>query len=248
MKAIVLAGGYAKRMWPLTKDRPKPLLPVGGRPMIDHVMDRLLNIGSIDTVYITTNRKFEGVFSEWLSGKEFPIPVRLVVEDTAAEEEKLGSIGAMRHIIQKEGIDDDVLCMGGDNLLEDHLRDFVRFFREQGTTVFGLWEMDSGDLCKFGIACLDDQGRVVHFEEKPPQPKSRFVSTAVYAIPRGELGLISEYLSGKNNPDAFGHFISWLYSRTPVYGFVFRNKWFDIGSIEAYESANRHMLDRQINS
>ena len=244
MKAIILAGGYAKRMWPLTRDRPKPLLPVGGLPMIEHVMEKLLAIAQIDTIYITTNKRFEGVFNEWLQGKDYPRDVRLVVEETTSEEEKLGSIGAMKHIIEKEGIDDDVLCMGGDNLLEDGLLGFVDFFKSMGTTVFGLWEMEGGDLCKFGVACLDDSGKVVHFEEKPAEPRSSLVSTAVYAIPRSELRLINEYMAGKNNPDAFGHFISWLYSRSPVHGYVFRDKWFDIGSREDYQEANRHMEEK----
>ncbi len=245
MKAIVMAGGFAKRMWPLTQDRPKPLLPVGGRPMIEHVIGKLLEISSISTIYITTNRKFEKAFSEWLEGKDYPSKVRLVVEDTSSEEEKLGSVGALNHIIDREGIDDDVLCMGGDNLLTDSLHGFIEFFRSHGSTVFGLHEMQAGNLCKFGIACLDSSGKVVDFEEKPEKPRSNLVSTAVYAIPRSELALVREYLSGSNNPDAFGYFISWLYSRIPVFGFVFRNRWFDIGSHETYEEANRHM-ERQL--
>jgi glucose-1-phosphate thymidylyltransferase len=241
MKAIIMAGGFAKRMWPLTLEKPKPLLPVGGRPIIEHVLDRLIGIPSIEIIYITTNRKFERVFGEWLDGKDCGKEIRLVVEDTSSEEEKLGSIGALNHIIEREGIDDDVLCVGGDNLLTDSLHGFMEFFRNQGKTVFGLHEMQSGDLCKFGIACIDESGKVVDFEEKPEKPRSNLVSTAVYAIPRQELGLIKEYLDGSNNPDAFGYFISWLYTRTPVYGFVFRNKWFDIGSHEAYEEASKHM-------
>ncbi len=242
MKAIILAGGFAKRMWPLTLERPKPLLPVAGRPVIEHLLDKLVQIGEIDTIYITTNKRFEPAFREWLGSAGHERDIRLVIEDTSSEEEKLGSIGAMKHIIDKEGIDDDVLCVGGDNLLEDGFHGFLEFFRKQDSMVFGLHEMqDSSNLSRYGITSIDKANRVVDFEEKPEQPKSNLVSTAVYAIPRGGLGLIDEYLSGMNNPDAFGHFISWLHKRSPVFGFVFRNRWFDIGSLETYQKANEFM-------
>jgi glucose-1-phosphate thymidylyltransferase len=243
MKAIILAGGYAKRMWPLTLERPKPLLPVAGRPVIEHLMDKLLGIMEIHTIYITTNRRFEGAFREWLEAAGYERDIRLVIEDTLAEEEKLGSVGAMQHIIDKEGIDDDVLCIAGDNLFQDNLHAFLEFFRQHKTTVFGLYEFpDSSLLSRYGITSIDDTGRVLDFEEKPEQPKSNLVSTGIYAIPRGELRTIHEYLKAGNNADTFGQFISWLHRRSPVHGFVFRNKWFDIGSFEAYREANELTL------
>lgn len=241
MKAIILAGGFAKRMWPLTMERPKPLLPVAGRPMIEHVLDKLRGISDIHTIYITTNKRFEHAFREWLDGTDYKRDIRLVIEDTSSEEEKLGSVGALKHVIDKEVIDDDILCVAGDNLLEDNLHAFLESFRSRENIVFGLHEMKEGDLSKFGIACIDDNCRVVKFEEKPEQPKSNLVSTAIYAIPRKDIGLISEYLRGKNNPDTVGYFISWLHATEPVYGFIFRNKWFDIGSFESYREANEYM-------
>lgn len=245
MKAIILAGGYAKRMWPLTLERPKPLLPVAGRPVIEYVMEKVLDIGDIGTIYITTNRRFEGAFREWLDRAGYGRDIRLVVEDTAAEEEKLGSVGAMKHIIDREGIDDDVLCVAGDNILQESLHGFLGFFRRKGTLTFGLYEMrDSTHLSKYGITSMDGAGRIVDFEEKPERPKSNLVSTGIYAIPRGELGLIHEYMSGGNNPDTFGHFISWLHRRSPVHGFVFRGSWFDIGSLEVYREAERQFSEQ----
>jgi glucose-1-phosphate thymidylyltransferase len=249
MKAIILAGGYARRMWPLTMDRPKPLLPVAGRPVIEYVMDRLLAIDEIATIYITTNRRFEGAFREWLKSKNYDRNIRLVVEETRAEGEKLGSIGAMQHIIDRESIDDDVLCIAGDNLFQDSLHSFLEFFRGRGTLTFGLYEMgDSSLLSRYGITSIDDAGRVLDFEEKPDKPRSNLVSTGIYAIPRGELGVIHEYMSGGNNPDTFGHFISWLHKRSPVHGFIFRNRWIDIGSIETYREADRLLSQESRNA
>lgn len=244
MKAIIMAGGFAKRMWPLTMKTPKPLLPVAGKPMIEYLLEKLVRVGEISTIYITTNQRFESAFRIWIENKDFKKDVRLVIEKAETENEKLGSIGAVNHIIEKEGIDDDILCLAGDNILEDELIPFVSFFKDRGTTVFGLNEKSGGNLCKFGIACTDEYGRVVDFAEKPDNPKSNLVSTAIYAIPRASLTLFRDYLSEKNNPDAFGHFISWLYTREPVFGFVFRNKWFDIGSFEGYQEANKHIHEK----
>ena len=239
MKAIILAGGFAKRMWPITKKLPKPLLPVAGKPMIEHILNKLETL-NLSTIYITTNKKFAPLFQEFLDEKNFSSDVRLFVEDHDSEEKKLGSIGAVHNLIKNEQIDDDVLCVAGDNLLDDEMVDFFKFF-SCGETIFGLHEMNEGDLSKFGIACIDSDYKVVSFEEKPAHPKSNLVSTAIYAIPRKNIPLISQYLSENNSPDAFGNFISWLFKKAPVYGFVFKNKWFDIGSVEGYKEANEYM-------
>ena len=241
MKAIILAGGFAKRMWPLTQDRPKPLLLVAGKPMIEHVIEKLLPIKQIHTIYITTNKRFGHAFQEWLDGQDYDRDIRLVIEEAKSEDEKLGSIGAMKNIIQQERIDDDILCVAGDNLLEDHLHGFLEFFDRQASTVFGLHEKTTGDLTKYGIACVDGNFRVTDFEEKPQDPKSNLVSTAIYAIPRNCLCLIDEYLDEKRNPDAFGHFIAWLHEKSPCYGFTFQQNWFDIGSFENLQKANQYM-------
>jgi glucose-1-phosphate thymidylyltransferase len=239
MKAIILAGGFAKRMWPLTRDRPKPLLPVSGRPVIEYVLEKLKPLDDVRTVYITTNRKFEPHFREWLDSFEYPKEIRLVIEDTSAEEEKLGSIGAMKHLLDNERIDDDIICLAGDNLFQDSLDDLIGQFRSQNTMVFGLWEMaDRSSLSRFGVASVDGSGLVTDFEEKPEHPKSNLVSTGIYIIPRSSLGLINQYLEGMNNPDTFGFFLTWLYKRQPVHAHVFRNPWFDIGSLEGYKEAD----------
>ena len=124
----------------------------------------------------------------------------------------------------------------------DNLHAFLEFFRQHKTTIFGLYEFpDSTLLSRYGITSIDDAGRVLDFEEKPEQPKSNLVSTGIYAIPRCELSTIHEYLKGGNSPDTLGHFISWLHKKSPVHGFVFRNRWFDIGSFETYREANEFM-------
>ena len=241
MKAVILAGGFASRMWPLTKDIPKALLPVAGKPIIEYCIEKLLAIRSIETVYITTNKHFESYFQEWFETKHFERDVRLIVEEHSKEEEKPGSIGALKGLLDMERIDDDIIYMAGDNLLDDDLKGFYEFFRNKNQIVFGLHKMVAGELCKFGIACIDETGKVEDFEEKPENPKSDLVSTAIYALPREHLNLVNEYIEKKHNPDTPGFFISWLYTKVPTYGFVFHNKWFDIGSFASYREANEYM-------
>jgi glucose-1-phosphate thymidylyltransferase len=245
MKAIILAGGFAKRMWPLTLEKPKPLLPVAGKPMIEHVLEKVLPIEGIDQIYITTNKKFEPVFREWLEASASREKIQLFIEETGSEEEKLGSIGALNHILEREGIDDDVLVLAGDNLFQDQFQGLLDFFKEKGTMVFGLHELENHTLLpKMGIVSIDNSGKVTEFEEKPESPKSNLVSTALYLIPRNQLPLIREYIQAGENPDTFGHLMSWLHKRIPIHGFVFKNKWIDIGSMEAYDEANGLIKNR----
>ena len=232
MKAVILAGGFAKRMWPLTRDRPKVLLPLAGRPMLEHVLEKVEQLEGIDRIFITTNSKFEAQFREWLSGFGSGKGVEIVVEPPVREEEKLGSIGALRNIIESENLDDDLLIIGGDNLFGFSLADFVDYYREKGGPVFALYDMGDPERVRgrFGVPVLGHGNRIVGFQEKPQEPRSTFVSTAVYLLPRSVLPMVSEYLDSGNNPDAFGFFIAWLHKRLDVFGFVSREKWFDIGS------------------
>ncbi|RLJ05484.1 MAG: nucleotidyltransferase family protein [Candidatus Aenigmatarchaeota archaeon] len=241
MKAIILAGGFAKRMWPLTKDYPKVLLPVKGRPVIEHIMEKLENLSDIDSVHVSTNQRFEKDFREWINrfSEKTNKKINLVVEPARKEEEKLGSIGALKFFIEKEGIDDDLLIVGGDNLFGFSLEDFVNFFKEKRTPVMAFFDMENPEKVrgKYGVCVLDEHGKVIEFQEKPDSPKSTLASTAVYLFPKEMLNMIHEYIEGKNNPDALGFFIEWLKDKTTVHGFTFKEKWFDIGTHETYQEA-----------
>jgi glucose-1-phosphate thymidylyltransferase len=242
MKAIILAGGFGRRMWPLTLERPKCLLTVGGKPVIEHVTEKLLNINEIHTIYITVNKLFEDAFREWLNSQGYNRDIRLVVEESLKNDEKLGSLGAIKHLIDREAIDDDILCVAGDNIFQDNLHSFLEFFKQQNKFICGLYEMDKAEeLTGYGISILDDSGMITDFEEKPENPKSNLVSTGIYAIPRNVLQQIQEYMKAGHNPDAFGYFISWLHKKTSVSGFVFKNKWFDIGSFETLRKADEFL-------
>ncbi|MFH1610052.1 MAG: sugar phosphate nucleotidyltransferase [Candidatus Bipolaricaulota bacterium] len=234
MRAVVLAGGYAKRLWPITLDRPKPLLPVAGRPLLDWIMDR---IPAGSPPLLSVNRRFAQAFADWARGR----PVELVVEETRSEEEKLGSMGALGYVVERTGVDDDLLVIGGDNLFEAELGGFVEAFR--GQTIVALHDLaDPAEArLRYGVAVVEE-GRVVGFQEKPRVPRSALVSTACFLFPRHVLPLFREYLvSAEAGHDTPGYFLEWLLLREPIEPFMLDGGWYDIGNRETYIEANlRH--------
>ena len=241
MKAVVLAGGYATRLWPITKHRPKMFLPVGETTVIDRIFDQLERDDRIETVYVSTNERFAGDFEEYLDGSGFEKPV-LSVEETSEEDEKFGVVGALAQLVDREGVDDDLLVVAGDNLVGFDLRDFIDHFEDHGTATLAAYDVGSREKAKsYGLVELDGE-RVVDFQEKPEDPRSTLVSIACYALPRESIRF-REYLSDDNNPDEPGWFVQWLQSHEPVHAFTFEDAWYDIGTPESYLEAVRWALD-----
>jgi len=235
MKAVVLAGGYATRLWPITKHRPKMFLPVGETTVIDRIFDQLEHDDRVDTVYVSTNERFAGDFEEYLDGSDFEKPV-LSVEQTTEEDEKFGVVGALAQLVEREGVDDDLLVVAGDNLMGFDLRDFLDHFEDHGTATLAAYDVGSLEKAtSYGLVALED-GRVVDFQEKPDEPKSTLVSIACYALPRASLRF-REYLADDNNPDEPGWFVQWLQSQEPVHAFTFEDAWYDIGAPDSYLEA-----------
>lgn len=245
MKCMILAGGFAKRMWPLTMDFPKALLPVAGKPVIDHILDRLGSIDELDEIHVSTNRKFEQIFRKWMKerGPKGDKKLVLIVEPALKEEEKFGSIKAIDYFIRQNNINEDILIIGGDNLFRFDIADFLRFSHEKKAPVVAFFDIGDTEKVreKFGVCVLDEEGKITEFQEKPKEPKSTLVSTCIYHFNRPSLGMVSRYLSDRNNPDSPGYFIDWLSQKTPVYGFVSKEKWYDIGSQETYRQADREL-------
>ncbi len=240
-----MAGGFAKRMWPLTTGRPKPLLIISGKPIIEHIIENLENISTIDKIFITTNKKFEEHFRNWIKTSKLDGKLKLVIEPSTKDEEKKGSVGSLEYLIETEKIDEDLIVVAGDNLFDFRLKDLVNYYHQKKNTVIAFYDIQNKDTAKrFGVGDLDKDDRLADFIEKPENPKSTFVSTGCYIFPKHALDLISTYLQDKNNADAPGYFISWLYKRLPVYGFRFKGKWYDIGSFEAYLEAEKEYKKR----
>lgn len=242
MKALLLAGGFAKRLWPLTKDKPKPLLEVGGKLIIDYSIERLEGIKEVDEIIISTNAKFEDVFEKYIKKCKSSKKVSLVIEETHSEGEKLGSIGGLAFVLKHKRIDDDLLIIGADNIFEFDLKKFIEFYKKKKKKIsIALHDLKDKEKVKgrYGVCVLDNE-KIAEFQEKPEEPKSALASTACYIFSRNHLKLVFKYLEEGNNPDAIGFLITWLVKETDIYGFVFREEWFDIGSFEALEEADKY--------
>jgi glucose-1-phosphate thymidylyltransferase len=239
MKAVILAAGYATRLYPLTLGRPKALLPVGGRPMVEHLLVQLAGVDGLDAIYLVTNSKFAGVFREWASAWDGQA-VQIVDDGTADEESKLGAIGDLDLTIRSAAIDDDLLVLAGDNLFSESLAPFAEFGRAKRAPALGVYDVGDLDaIRRYNAIELDEDDRLRYFEEKPEHPRSTLTGIALYFYPRESLGLVREYLEAGNNPDQPGRFVEWLYPRTPVYAWRVPGRWYDIGSAETLAEADQ---------
>ncbi|MGH3071327.1 MAG: nucleotidyltransferase family protein [Gaiellaceae bacterium] len=241
----MLAGGYATRLRPLTNDLSKCLLPVGGKPMVDWILERIRGVAEIDAVHVVTNSRFADAFQRWASSKD-----GVVVHDdgTTSNDDRLGAIGDVAFTLREAGIgDDDVIVIAGDNLFEYDLQDYVDFWREKG--VAGAVAIrDVGDLrlaSQYGVVALDADDRVTEFVEKPAEPKSTLCATATYIYHREHLPLVERYLAEGNAPDQSGSFFEWLRAREPVYGYRFEGFWLDIGDKEQLLAADNMLRQAQ---
>jgi len=236
MKAVVLAGGYATRLWPITKHRPKMFLPVGDTTVIDRIFEDLESDDRIDEVFVSTNERFADEFRDHLAESPFEKPT-LSVEDTTGEDEKFGVMGALAQLVEREGVDDDLVVIAGDNLISFDVSEFVDFFAEKNSPTIAAYDVGSYERAKsYGLVELDGD-EVIDFQEKPADPNSTLVSIACYAYPREVVHEIDTYLAEDGNPDEPGWFVQWLQGRQPVYAYTFEGAWFDIGTPESYLDA-----------
>jgi glucose-1-phosphate thymidylyltransferase len=243
MKVIILAAGYATRLYPLTLTKPKPLLPVAGKPMIDYVLDNLAPIGGIDRVIIVTNAKFADQFQKWADdyrATKARLDFTIVNDGSTDDTNKLGAIGDLNLVIDREKIDDDVIVVAGDNLFSEPLPGFGKFCLEKNAPVLAVYDVGSlEDIKKYNAITFDASGKITFFEEKPKQPTSTVTGIALYFYPKKMIPLIKQYIAEGNNPDQPGRLVQWLYPRTPVYVWNVPGVWYDIGSKETLEEASR---------
>jgi len=243
VNVLLLAAGYAMRLRPLTIETAKPLLPVGGRPMIDWIVDRVEEAGEIGEIHVVTNAVYAESFERWA-------PERGVVvhnDRTTTNENRLGAIGDIRYAVEHGGLaDDDLLVIAADNLFEFSLADYIAFWSEEGGSALAVHRLADPSLASlYGVVELDGNHRVVGLEEKPDEPKSDLVSTATYLFSAEHLGLIDRYLAEGNQPDPPGRFLIWLLEREPVFGYRFAEEWLDIGDPRQLLEADNRYRARQ---
>lgn len=242
MNVIILAAGYATRLYPLTLDKAKPLLEVGGRPMIEWVADNLADVPEVEAIYIVTNDKFANDFRAWADryqDRQRKFNLQIVNDGSKSDDDKLGAIGDINFVITRENLaQNDLLIIAGDNLFSESLRDFVNYAKK---TVATVAVYDVGDLeaiKKYGNITIDSNNVITHFEEKPEKPRSTLAALAIYYYSPEVVSLLTTYLAAGNNPDQPGRFVEWLHQRKPVKAFQIKGKWLDIGSKETLEEAN----------
>jgi glucose-1-phosphate thymidylyltransferase len=243
MKAIILAGGFAKRMWPLTLDRPKPLLPIGNGFILDFVVEKIISVKTIDEIIISTNKRFEAKFQEWIKERGHH-NITVFPEPSFKEEEKLGPVKALEMIL-RDSLPDEYLITAGDNLFSLDITKMVLFYHNVKSSIVALYKIGSKQLAKqYACVELDANSRIVGFEEKPKKPRSLLISTGIYLLPWSSFSKIGLYINEGNPPDPIGRFIGWLATHESVYGFKFSGYWYDIGSLESYRAAQEDFKSR----
>ncbi len=237
MKAVVLAAGYATRLYPLTLDTPKQLLEVGGRPIVDYVIDALRTVDGLDRIYLVTNEKFAPEFRHWAQRRGGDVTV--IDDGTTSEETRLGAIGDLELVIERERVDDDLIVVAGDNLFTATLEDFAALGRARRAAILAVHDVaDLEQMHKYNTTEIDDAGRITYFEEKPERATSTLAGIALYFYPRESLPLVRRYLEEGNNPDQPGRLVQWLYPQIPFYVWRLPGEWYDIGSAETLEAAS----------
>ena len=243
MNALILAAGYATRLYPLTLDKAKPLLVVGGKPIIEWAIDNLVGVPDVDTIYVVTNDKFATDFEVWSERYQQRHPefkFKVINDGSTSDEDKLGAIGDTNLVVTRENLaQSSLLVVAGDNLFTESLADFVNCARGTDATVAVYDVGDIEAIKKYGNITVDADGLITRFEEKPKNPQGTLAAIALYYYSPAVLSLLTTYLAAGNNPDQPGRFVQWLYARKPVKTFQIKGKWLDIGSKETLDNADQ---------
>ncbi len=243
MNVLILAAGYATRLYPLTLKKAKPLLVVGGKPIIERVVDNLAGVSDLETIYVVTNDKFAADFQAWSERYRSQHPefkFQIINDGSTSDEDKLGAIGDINFVVSRENLSQSsLLIVAGDNLFTESLANFVECARGTDATVAVYDVGDAEAIKKYGNITVDGDGIITRFEEKPEKPQGTLAAVAVYYYSPAALSLLTTYLAAGNNPDQPGRFVQWLYTRKPVKTFQIKGKWLDIGSKETLENADK---------
>ncbi|SER67936.1 glucose-1-phosphate thymidylyltransferase [Gracilibacillus ureilyticus] len=246
MKAVILAAGYATRLYPLTENKAKPLLEIGNRPLVEHLLEKINEVKIIDHVYIVTNAKFYDDFVVWSRSSRYFSKVTILNDGTETNETRLGAIGDITYVINEANIEEDVMIAAGDNLFSFDFQPFVHFFYEKQTDCIIVQSVsDQKELQRTGVAAIKPDGLVTGFEEKPECPKTSLAVPPIYLYKKETIKLLGNYLQSGNNPDAPGNFIPWLIKHKNVYAYPIRGACYDIGTLESYQKISKMYAERK---
>ena len=238
MKCLILAAGYATRLYPLTENFPKPLLKVGDKTILDWLVDDIDEAGLVDEYIVISNHKFAHHFLDWASTKGQRITV--VDDGTSSNETRLGAVCDIQFAIEKLALDDDMLVIAGDNLLDFSLKRFIHYALEKQTScIMRFYEMDEQKLLKCGVVTFDDNDRVLRMTEKSPTPETHWCCPPFYYYTRKDARLVKEGILEGCGTDAPGSYIAWLCTKTPVHAMEMPGRRFDIGNLQSYEQVQQ---------
>jgi len=241
VKVIILCAGYATRLYPLTENTPKPLLPVGHKPILEWILGHVQKIQDVQAVYLVSNQKFAGHFQAWAAKMKYPWPVEVVNDHTTSNETRLGAIGDLAYTIKAKKIDPcDLLVIAGDNFFDFDLTLFVDFGKKKKPHgVIAVYDVKDKELAKhYGLVRTDGEGKILEFQEKPLEPATTLASSGIYWLPRETWSLLDRYITSGHNTDQPGHYMRWLAETSGLFAFSLKGKWLDIGNLASYQKAN----------
>lgn len=238
MKCLILAAGYATRLYPLTENFPKPLLEVGGKTILDWLIEDIDSCGEIDGYVVISNGKFAHCFDSWAKNSAYPITV--LDDGTFTNETRLGAVCDVQFAIDKLGLDDDMLVIAGDNLLDFSLTSFVKYAKDKkASCIMRYYEPNRARLLKCGVVTVDGDDKVVAMTEKSPTPATNWCCPPFYYYSRADVGMVRRGIESGCGTDAPGSYIAWLCKQTDVYAMEMPGKRYDIGDIESYERVKK---------
>jgi glucose-1-phosphate thymidylyltransferase len=243
MMAIILCAGFGTRLYPLTRDRAKALLPLGGRPILDYLVDQLLDLPGLTAVHVVSNHRFIDQFENWqheIQPRINAANIRFHLHDDGAssETERLGANGDLAYVLQKIELTADVLIAAGDNVLQFDIRPIWAQFRQnERNLVMAIREDDPERLKRTGVIVLNEEDQLVGFHEKPSEPISPWSCPPFYFLNQVALQALNPFLTRSDLPDAMGHLIAYLIDKVPVYAFKVRGRRLDVGNIDSYQEA-----------
>lgn len=238
MKCLILAAGYATRLYPLTENFPKPLLKVGEKTILDWLLEDIETAGLVDEYIVVSNHKFAHHFENWASQHKLPITV--VDDGTSTNESRLGAVKDIEFAMKTRGIDDDLLIIAGDNVLDFSLTAFLRYAAEKNTScTMRYWETDEKRLRKSGISEVGEDDRLLSLEEKPEQPKSHWCTPPFYFYKKEDIRRIGEAIADGCGTDAPGSLVAWMCAHSTLHSMEMPGSRYDIGNLESYENVQK---------
>lgn len=234
MKCLILAAGYATRLYPLTENFPKPLLTVRDKTILDWLIDDIDTLNAVDEYVVISNHKFAPHFEAW--AKENTKKITVVDDGTSTNETRLGAVKDIQFAIEKLHLDDDMLVIAGDNLLDFSLTKFIQYAKTKQTTcIMRYFEPSEKKLQKCGVAEVDETDKIIRLTEKPAEPKSNWACPPFYYYKKEDVQLVAKGIEAGCGTDAPGSFIAWLCTQTPVHAMEMPGKRYDIGNLESYQ-------------